>query len=79
MTECRFVRPNPHHAAEDPAVVRRLISENPWGTLVSANNGELVASHYPVLLDEEAGAWRSSPMSAGPTRRSTVSGTGKFC
>jgi transcriptional regulator len=35
-------------------VVRRLIRENPWGTLVSINNGELVASHYPVLLDEEA-------------------------
>jgi transcriptional regulator len=48
------VRPNPLHASEDPAVVRRLIRENPWGTLVSINDGELVASHYPVLLDEEA-------------------------
>ena len=35
-------------------MVRRLIRENPWGTLVSINDGELVASHYPVLLDEEA-------------------------
>jgi transcriptional regulator len=35
-------------------VVRRLIRENPWGILVSSNNGELVASHYPILLDEEA-------------------------
>jgi len=35
-------------------VVRRLIRENPWGTLVSSNNGGLVASHYPILLDEEA-------------------------
>jgi transcriptional regulator len=48
------VRPNPLHATEDPEVVRRLISENPWGTLVSTNKGELVASHYPVLLDDQA-------------------------
>jgi transcriptional regulator len=49
-----LVRHNPHHAIEDPEVVRRLIRENPWGTLVSSNNGGLVASHYPILLDEEA-------------------------
>jgi transcriptional regulator len=54
MPECIVVRPNRRHAVEDPEVVRRLIRENPWGTLVSNNNGELVASHYPVLLDEEA-------------------------
>jgi transcriptional regulator len=49
------VRPNPLHAAEDPDVVRRLIRENPWGTLVSSNSDEgPVASHYPILLDEEA-------------------------
>jgi len=48
------VRPNPLHATDDPDVVRRLIRENPWGTLVSNNNAELVASHYPILLDEEA-------------------------
>jgi transcriptional regulator len=35
-------------------VVRRLINENPWGTLVSSNGGELIASHYPILLDDEA-------------------------
>ena len=49
-----FVRPNPFHASEDPKVVCRLIRENPWGTLVSNNKGELVASHYPILLDDEA-------------------------
>jgi transcriptional regulator len=48
------VRHNPHHLSEDPDVVRQLIRENPWGTLVSANDGNLVASHYPVVLDEEA-------------------------
>ncbi len=34
--------------------MRELIRENPWGVLVSSNAGELVASHYPVVLDEEA-------------------------
>jgi transcriptional regulator len=33
-------------------VLRELIRENPWCTLVSSNAGELVASHYPELLDE---------------------------
>jgi transcriptional regulator len=46
------VRNNPHHAVTDPAVVRRLIDENPWATLVSRHDDELVASHYPVLLEE---------------------------
>jgi transcriptional regulator len=54
MPESLFMRHNPLHATEDPEVVRRLIRENPWGILVSSNNGELVASHYPVLLDDEA-------------------------
>lgn len=31
-----------------------MIRENPWGILVSSNNGELVASHAPVLLDDES-------------------------
>jgi transcriptional regulator len=47
------MRHNPKHAVDDPAVVRRLIAENPWGTLVSQADG-LVASHYPILLDEES-------------------------
>ena len=46
------MRHNPYHATEDPQVVRRLISENPWAILVSNNDGELVASHCPVLLEE---------------------------
>jgi transcriptional regulator len=48
------MRPNPTHASDDPEVVRRLIRENPWSTLVSVNAGELIASHYPLLLDETA-------------------------
>ncbi len=47
------MRHNAYHATEDPEVVRRLISENPWGILVSKNDDELVASHCPVLLDED--------------------------
>jgi len=46
------MRHSPHHAVTDPEVVRRLIDEHPWATLVSVNDGELVASHYPVLLDD---------------------------
>jgi transcriptional regulator len=47
------MRHNPVHDVTDPEVVRELIRANPWATLVSANAG-LVASHYPMLLDEEA-------------------------
>src|SRR5262249_51798271 len=49
-----LMRPNPIHASDDPEVVRQLIRENPWCTLVSSNAGELVASHSRVLLDEGA-------------------------
>jgi transcriptional regulator len=49
------MRHNPKHAVTDEAVVRRLIAENPWATIVSHNGEELVASHYPVLLDDRAG------------------------
>jgi transcriptional regulator len=47
------MRHNPHHAVDDLEVVRRLIRENPWGILVSERDHQLVASHYPVILDEE--------------------------
>src|SRR3954452_24899564 len=47
------MRHNPKHAETDPAIVRRMIREHPWATLVSQADG-LVASHYPVLLDEES-------------------------
>jgi transcriptional regulator len=48
------VRHNPLHADDDPEVVRSLIRENPWAIIVSHHDGDLVASHYPVMLDEEA-------------------------
>ena len=49
------MRHNPSFAQDDPAEIRRLIRENPWATLISNTDSGLVASHYPVLLDEEAG------------------------
>ena len=48
------MRHSPSHAATDPEVVRTLIAENPWTTLVSLADEGLVASHYPVLLDEQS-------------------------
>ena len=54
MPQWAAMRPNPLHATEDIDIVRRLIRENPLGILVSSNNGEQVASHYPILLDEDA-------------------------
>ena len=50
------MRHNPAHVVDDPEVVRDLVRENPWATIVSSNESELVASHYPVLLDEESPA-----------------------
>jgi transcriptional regulator len=46
------VRHNPRYAVTDEEVVRRLIADNPWATIVSHGAGGIVASHYPILLDE---------------------------
>jgi transcriptional regulator len=46
------MRPNPLFAAEDPDLVRELVREHPWATLVTATGAGLAASHYPVMLDE---------------------------
>ena len=52
------VTPCSHHEPQssllaDVDEVKRLIRENPWATLVEHGDG-LVASHYPVVLDEGA-------------------------
>lgn len=52
LAKSKPVRPNPIHSSDDPELVRELIRANPWATLVSDNDGQLVASHYPILLDE---------------------------
>ena len=47
------MRSNPQFSLDDTATIKRLIRENPWATLVSMTSAGLVASHYPVLLDEQ--------------------------
>jgi transcriptional regulator len=47
------MRPNPLFASDDPELVRALVREHPWATLVTPTASGLAASHYPVLLDEE--------------------------
>ena len=49
------MRQNPLHDVRDPRLVRALIDANPWATLVSNTPDGLVASHYPVLLDDGPG------------------------
>lgn len=46
------MRNTPHFLMTDPAEVKRLIRENPWATIVSSTARGLVASHYPVILEE---------------------------
>jgi len=46
------MRQNPSFALTDQAEIKRLIRENPWAIMVSNTDDGLVASHYPVLLDE---------------------------
>jgi transcriptional regulator len=48
------MRPNPAYEHDDAEVVRALIREHPWAILVSAGSGGPVASHVPVLLDEDS-------------------------
>lgn len=49
------MRDNPDYTLDDPEAVKDLVRENPWCTFVSAVPGSgPVASHYPVLLDEDA-------------------------
>lgn len=48
------MRPNPLFASDDPDLVRQLVREHPWGTLVTTTSTGLRASHYPLLLDDDA-------------------------
>ncbi|NEM91685.1 FMN-binding negative transcriptional regulator [Galbitalea soli] len=48
------MRYTPHYLMTDPEEVKRLIRENPWATIVSSTAAGLVASHYPVVLEEDA-------------------------
>ncbi|MET0991550.1 MAG: FMN-binding negative transcriptional regulator [Lacisediminihabitans sp.] len=48
------MRYTPHYLLTDEHEVKRLIRENPWATIVSATASGIVASHYPVVLEEDA-------------------------
>ena len=48
------MRHTPHYLMTDPDEVKRLIRNNPWATIVSPASGGLVASHYPVILEEDS-------------------------
>ena len=49
------MRQNPSFTLASEEGVKRLVREHPWMTIVSMTDASgLVASHYPVLLDEEA-------------------------
>lgn len=48
------MRHTPGYLLTDPDEVKRLIRENPWATIVSHTAAGLVASHYPVLLEEDS-------------------------
>lgn len=47
------MRHTPHFLMTDEEEVRRLIRDNPWATIVSNTSTGLVASHYPVVLEED--------------------------
>ena len=47
------MRPNPLFASDDPQLVRQLVRDHPWATLVTQTGDGLAASHYPVMIDEE--------------------------
>ena len=46
------MRHTPRYLMTNPQEVKRLIRNHPWATFVSPTSTGLVASHYPVLLDE---------------------------
>ena len=45
------MRHTPTYVITDPLEVRRLIGEHPWATIVSPTSNGMVASHYPVMLE----------------------------
>jgi transcriptional regulator len=49
------MRHTPSYILTDVEEVKRLIRENPWATIVSNTSSGLVASHYPVVLEETEG------------------------
>ncbi|MCH8569874.1 FMN-binding negative transcriptional regulator [Nesterenkonia sp. AY15] len=48
------MRHNPDYALEDLEAIKDLITAHPWCTFVAHTPAGLVASHYPVILEEQA-------------------------
>ena len=48
------MRHTPTFVLSDVDEVKRLIRENPWATIVASTTEGIVASHYPVVLEEDA-------------------------
>ncbi|PRZ17560.1 FMN-binding negative transcriptional regulator [Nesterenkonia sandarakina] len=48
------MRHNPDYALEDLEAIKDLITAHPWCTFVGHTPAGLVASHYPVILEEQA-------------------------
>ena len=46
------MRHTPRYLMTDPLEVKRVIRGNAWATFVTHTSNGLVASHYPVILDE---------------------------
>ena len=47
------MRPNPRHAVTDAGFVRDLVAHEGFATIVSSTSAGPVASHYPVMLDDD--------------------------
>jgi transcriptional regulator len=47
------MRNTPYSTVTDVDEVKRLIRENPWAAIVSPTASGVVASHYPVILEED--------------------------
>jgi transcriptional regulator len=47
------MRHTPTFVLSDVDEVKRLVRENPWATIVSHTAAGLVASHYPVVLEQD--------------------------
>ncbi|THG28649.1 FMN-binding negative transcriptional regulator [Naasia lichenicola] len=47
------MRQNPSFVLQDQVELKRLIRENPWAILISTTDDGMVASHYPIVLEED--------------------------
>jgi transcriptional regulator len=49
-----IMRQNPSFSLSDAEAIKQLVRENPWAILVSNTSNGLVASHYPIVVDEQS-------------------------